>query len=213
MYLLLGSPSSEHVAALFSSEHGLVSHLSWNVPKGAQTDLVERVGVLLDTERVDAAELQGLVVLTGPGSFSFSRTGVVAANTFRFAQGVSAVGLDCLQWGVLLARVRGVAASARVVSALSTMHDSWFIGEGVVGSVGLPELVYERISASELEKRASGAVLVADHHQSASYTFSATSMEELELLIPQLIQLPFSNEDIEPRYIVDPNIGSLQPKG
>ena len=209
MYLLLGSPDRRHLLGLFEGD-AFVSSDAWTVPEGEQTDLAERADAMLRANDVAWADLEGIVVVTGPGSFSFSRTGVTIANAFRFANDLPLLGVSVLQLGALAVRAKGEPADTTALSVMPTMHGSWFAGEGQAGESGLPELRCERLSEKELIERAGGFTSVGEgisSFVSGATDFDWHDSKQLEPLLVPLSSCSFEKDEVEPEYILSPSIG------
>ena len=49
-----------------------------------QEDLVRELGIFFKKEKMQSAEIKAVLAISGPGSFSASRAGIVLANSFNF---------------------------------------------------------------------------------------------------------------------------------
>jgi tRNA threonylcarbamoyl adenosine modification protein YeaZ len=115
-------------------------------PKGfvQGREIVARVRELLDVHGLRAADVGGIAVGIGPGSFTGTRVGVTAAKSLAFALRVPAVGVSSLE--VLAATVRklepGVAGGrgADIVTVLDARR-SRFYGARFRAGAGGPGLL------------------------------------------------------------------------
>lgn len=80
----------------------LVAELTWQVGQRHSTELLERIEWLLAASRVTMADLTGVAVALGPGSFNGVRVALATAKSLAFARGVPLYGvptLDVIAWG------------------------------------------------------------------------------------------------------------------
>lgn len=85
-----------------ADDRRLIAELTWQVGQRHSTELLERIEWLLATSRVTMADLTGVAVALGPGSFNGVRVGLATAKSLAFARGLPLVGvptLDVIAWG------------------------------------------------------------------------------------------------------------------
>lgn len=94
---LVTPPSAES-----GDEARLVAELTWRVGQRHSTELLERLQWLLASAHVTMADLTGIAVALGPGSFNGVRVALATAKSLAFARNVPLTGtptLDVIAWG------------------------------------------------------------------------------------------------------------------
>jgi len=107
MLLALDTSTSYASIALVHEGRTLVE-LDWEVGRNHSAELLPRLDWLLAQRGITPAQLDGIAVATGPGSFNGVRVAVAAAKSLAFALGVPLSGhptLDVIAWGE--SQVRG----------------------------------------------------------------------------------------------------------
>lgn len=107
MALLLSLESSTQVCSVALHQHGkLISHRQIQEPRKAASLLAVGIQQVLAESKVSAAELQGVVVTSGPGSFTGLRIGVATAKGICLALNIPLMAintLDLLAWQASIA--------------------------------------------------------------------------------------------------------------
>ena len=88
-------------------------------------ELVPMIHQLLDRAEIRPADLEGIAVGLGPGSYTGLRVGVMAAKTLAYATGAAVVGLDSLE---LLAR-NAPAEASRISVVLDAQRGDVHLAE------------------------------------------------------------------------------------
>ncbi len=212
MELLLGSPHRTHVLALLDAGE-IRAFERWEADEHGEGGLPERAAAFLKTHQLTFEDLKGLVVVTGPGSYTFSRGGVVTANTFRFVHQLPLLALNRLQLAFLAARVTGQLAHQQALAVIRTIHDSFFTATGAIGAEGMPKLTYARLNQEQLVERVQGKILLAEAAildvEAATLLFQWDQPGDLTRMISLFDRLPRQQTDAEPCYLVEPNIKKL----
>ena len=93
MYLLTNSaqPDSAYVALADSKGVIVVKKIAGN--EGKRPVLLKEIDAMLLQHDLTPQQLKGVIVVTGPGHFSFLRTGIVIANTFGWVLNIPVVGV------------------------------------------------------------------------------------------------------------------------
>ena len=94
---LVTPPSAESGA-----EARLLAELTWRVGQRHSTELLERLEWLLASAHATMADLTGIAVALGPGSFNGVRVALATAKSLAFARNVPLTGtptLDVIAWG------------------------------------------------------------------------------------------------------------------
>lgn len=115
--------------ALYTPE-GVLGEVQWAAGRNQTTALLAEIDRLLAQAGLGVADLGGVAVATGPGSFNGLRVGMSAAKGLVFARGLPLVGVPTLDataypHGGAGRPVRAVLAAGRgrLVSALYRWHD------------------------------------------------------------------------------------------
>lgn len=101
--MLLAFDTSTSVASVaLVDDTRLVAELTWQVGQRHSTELLERLEWLLAASRVTMADLTGIAVALGPGSFNGVRVALATAKSLAFARSTPLYGvptLDITAWG------------------------------------------------------------------------------------------------------------------
>ncbi len=106
MLLALDTSTSTASVALVDGERTR-AELCWEVGQRHSTELLQRLDWLFDTQKITPAQLDGVAVATGPGSFNGVRVAVSTAKSLAFALRTPLYAvptLDVLGWGCHLAQ-------------------------------------------------------------------------------------------------------------
>jgi len=93
MYLFIHAPDREHTFFLLARNGKISARSKPKFRDGKMADLLKYVHALLSKQSVFPSQLKGVVVLSGPGQFSFLRSGIIIANTFAWALRIPVVGI------------------------------------------------------------------------------------------------------------------------
>ena len=94
MYLFISTTAPDAASLiLVDSNSVLIEKVSLPYLESQRADVLIEVEKLLVNHDVKPKDLTGIVVVTGPGHFSYLRTGIVIANTFAFALNIPVVGI------------------------------------------------------------------------------------------------------------------------
>ena len=95
MYLVIDTISKESLVVL--GEKGrLVGKIVWSSDFNQSEELLVKIDKLLEKGGVERKDLTGVVVVSGPGSYTGIRVGVSTGNALGFALGVPVVGVSYL---------------------------------------------------------------------------------------------------------------------
>ncbi|MFN8475960.1 MAG: tRNA (adenosine(37)-N6)-threonylcarbamoyltransferase complex dimerization subunit type 1 TsaB [Anaerolineae bacterium] len=131
--MLLAIDTASHLAGIaLYDENGVAAEHSWTSRAHHTVDLVPNIVTLLKQQGLTAADLTGLAVGLGPGSFTGLRIGLSVAKGFALAQNLPLVGVPSLYaiayahaaWpGPLWAMI--AAGRGRFAGALFRPGESW----------------------------------------------------------------------------------------
>lgn len=95
--MILAIDTASHVAAIaLYDEDGVAAEHSWTSRAHHTVDLMPNIVTLLQQQRVTPADLSGLAVGRGPGSFTGLRIGLSVVKGLALAQGIPVVGVSSL---------------------------------------------------------------------------------------------------------------------
>ncbi len=98
MILALRTDKPEAELYLYDATHQLCDSYSWQAHRELSTTLLEKIEALLQAYSLGQADIKGLIVYEGPGSFTGLRIGITVANTLAYAWKVPIVGSTGEQW-------------------------------------------------------------------------------------------------------------------
>ena len=105
MILVLDTATRSPVVAIARFDGVIVAERRWRSHHRHGEELLERVDEALDEARVARRELTGVVVGTGPGSFTGLRIGLATAKTIAYSLGIPIAGVSStLALGLAAAR-------------------------------------------------------------------------------------------------------------
>jgi tRNA threonylcarbamoyladenosine biosynthesis protein TsaB len=87
--------STDRAAIALATEHGVVVH-SWAAARAQTTTVLPEIDRLVREAHMTPADVTGLVVATGPGTFTGLRVGLAIAKGIVAASGVPLVGIPTL---------------------------------------------------------------------------------------------------------------------
>lgn len=93
MYLFIHAAEREKTYILLHDGCTVIARVRPKFQQGKTADLLKHVDALLKKKNVQLAQLKGIVVLSGPGQFSFLRSSIIIANTFAWALHIPVVGI------------------------------------------------------------------------------------------------------------------------
>src|SRR5947209_3412546 len=96
MLLLALDTSTRQASLALCAEDTLLGEYTWHVGNNHSVELLERIQRLMAECRTALAEIDGVVVATGPGSFNGLRVAVATAKALAFALQKPIVGVSTL---------------------------------------------------------------------------------------------------------------------
>lgn len=131
--MILAVDTASHVAglALYDAD-GVAAEHTWTSRAHHTVDLMPNIVTLLRQHRMEVADLTGLAVGIGPGSFTGLRIGMSVAKGLAFARGLPLVGVPSLHALAYAHRERGLptwaliaAGRGRLAAALFPAAGAW----------------------------------------------------------------------------------------
>jgi tRNA threonylcarbamoyladenosine biosynthesis protein TsaB len=96
-YLCINSSSSDCVIALFGNDQE-ISYISWNAHRTLADEIFIKIEQLLNTANLSYDDIDGLVIYSGPGSFTGLRISHTVFNTLAYSLHIPIVGSDSHEW-------------------------------------------------------------------------------------------------------------------
>lgn len=94
MYLFINSATPDQGALwLVSPQGSMVTRATLACETKKRANVLKEIDTLLIQQGVLTKDLKGVCVITGPGHFSYLRTGIVIANTFGYILSVPVTGI------------------------------------------------------------------------------------------------------------------------
>lgn len=95
MYLIINSSQPDFAfVALADKKSGVVFLKKVASKNGKRPVLLKEIDAMFLKKNLTSKKIKGIVVATGPGHFSFLRTGIVIANTFGWVLNIPIVGIE-----------------------------------------------------------------------------------------------------------------------
>ncbi|HKI86384.1 MAG TPA: tRNA (adenosine(37)-N6)-threonylcarbamoyltransferase complex dimerization subunit type 1 TsaB [Thermoanaerobaculia bacterium] len=154
--------------------------------------LLARIDDLLETARWQLGDLDGLIGLAGPGSFTGTRVGL--ATLFGLHQGlkVPAVALPTTR---VLAQL-APRASRRVLAAVDALRDEWYVEEYSGEDLLRPQSTATLMRSHELARQESAAVI----------GFGVERLAALEPSSSLQIEPALALAPVAPSLLADPDV-------
>lgn len=93
MKLLAINTASETVTIALIVNNMIVKTVEWDNDRSLSKILLSRITELFEEAKIDIEAIDGVIVLSGPGSFTSLRIGVTVANTIAQTVSVKIVGI------------------------------------------------------------------------------------------------------------------------
>ena len=120
MLLLALDTSANYVSVALVSEVRTFAFFEEEMERGQAESLMVMIESLLQKAKKTMADVQGIAVTVGPGSFTGVRIGLAAARAFGLALGIPVFGVTCFEvWAYHLGR------ACKVV--LDSKRDDYFV--------------------------------------------------------------------------------------
>ena len=98
MILTIRTDKPEAEIGLYSSNGSQLRYKTWLAHRELSTTLLATIRDELQREHATFADLQGIVVFRGPGSFTGLRIGITTANAMSYGLAIPIVGSEGEHW-------------------------------------------------------------------------------------------------------------------
>lgn len=193
MILILDTATRTPVVALAGADGRLVAERHWESRHRHGEELLARLDEVLAEAGTKRQDLTGVVVGTGPGSFTGLRIGLATAKTIAYALSIPIVGISSTR-ALALAAVHADPGATKVTVALPAgaadryVH-SFRIVDGVPFAAKQPALVATPRKADELDGQQIGG-LAAALAQLGAIALSKGESADPAVLVPAYVALP-----------------------
>lgn len=144
MYLVINTIAKQSLVAL-GEDNKIVDKISWQSDYRQSEELLVKIDELFERNKIvmtgdisKCHELDGIVVVNGPGSYTGIRVGVATGNALGFTLKIPVVGMTCLD---ILANYAAsqVSGGGEIVALVKSIADKYYYG--VYKSVGEVKLI------------------------------------------------------------------------
>ncbi len=98
MILTIRSDDDNASVGLYSADGSELAKDTWEAGRALSSTLLPKIRQLLSSQNAGWEGITGIIVFSGPGSFTGLRIGVTVANTIAYARKVSIVGASGSDW-------------------------------------------------------------------------------------------------------------------
>jgi tRNA threonylcarbamoyladenosine biosynthesis protein TsaB len=97
MYLCINSSSSECFIGLYG-QNGQIAHITWDAHRTLADEIFIKIENLLGSNGLSYEDLQGLIICSGPGSFTGLRISHTVFNSLAYSLNIPIVGVVGDDW-------------------------------------------------------------------------------------------------------------------
>lgn len=94
MHLLIHSPNRDATYVALAKSEGVFDTEKYSAQANENMDLTIDIDTILKRNSTTPKDLNGIIVMTGPGSFAALRSGIVIANTMGQVLGIPVAGVS-----------------------------------------------------------------------------------------------------------------------
>jgi tRNA threonylcarbamoyladenosine biosynthesis protein TsaB len=193
MILVLDTATRSPVVALAATDGTLLAERHWQSRHRHGEELLARLDEVLVEAGASRSALSGVVVGTGPGSFTGLRIGLATAKTIAYALSIPIVGISSSR-ALALAAVRSDPDANKITVALPAgASDRYVHAFRVVGGMPIetkpPTLVATPPKTDEVDGEQIGG-LAAALAQLGAEALSAGTTHDPATLVPAYVALP-----------------------
>ncbi len=193
MILLLDTATRRPVVGLAADDGRLRAERTWESRHRHGEELLARLDEVLAQVGGHKQDLTGVVVGTGPGSFTGLRIGLATAKTIAYALAIPIVGVSSTRALTVAAAMANPALHEVTVALPAGAADRYVhrftVSGGVPVEIGQPELVATPPAADELDGEQI-AGLAAALAQLGAAALQGGQTDDPQLLVPAYVALP-----------------------
>jgi tRNA threonylcarbamoyladenosine biosynthesis protein TsaB len=99
--MILALKTDQPEAELWLISNGkMIDHYSWVAHRELSSSLMLKIEQLLKSNQTSKEYLSGIIVYTGPGSFTGLRIGVATANSIAYGLNIPVSGISSHDWSI-----------------------------------------------------------------------------------------------------------------
>lgn len=95
MYLFINTTQKESIIMFFQDEN-IIDFYIWESSNNQSEELLVNINKVIKSNNKSLKDLKGIVVITGPGSYTGIRVGVATANALAFSLNIKILGMNML---------------------------------------------------------------------------------------------------------------------
>lgn len=84
MNLFIDTISTPAYICLFDENRSIINHISWDIKWNESSTLIPKIDDLIKKNKLKYQDIENIVLINGPGSFTWVRTTVLAANSINY---------------------------------------------------------------------------------------------------------------------------------
>jgi tRNA threonylcarbamoyladenosine biosynthesis protein TsaB len=192
MNLVVDTATRTPVVSLASAEGKVIAERHWQSRHRHGEELLGRLDEVLSEIGASRGDITGVVVGTGPGSFTGLRIGMATAKTIAYALNIPIVGVSSTR-ALALAAATADGASQVVISLPAGAADRYIhrfrISDGLPAEVDGPQLVATPPTSDEIDGEGV-AGLAAALAQLGAAALQAGETDDPATLVPAYVALP-----------------------
>jgi tRNA threonylcarbamoyladenosine biosynthesis protein TsaB len=193
MILVLDTATRTPVVAIATANGTILAERRWESRHRHGEELIARLDEVLTEARANRRALTGVVVGTGPGSFTGLRIGLATAKTIAYALSVPTVGISSTRALALAAATADPGANKVTVTLAAGAADRYLHSFRVVDGMPIetkpPALVATPPKADERDGEQIGGLAAALARLGAD-ALSAGTTDDPATLVPAYVALP-----------------------
>ena len=123
MITLFIDTSFSDVSIALIKDKKLLSLIHEDIPNKHSVYTVEFISNIIKNNNLKVEDINEIIVVNGPGSFTGIRIGVTIAKTFAYLRNIKIKEITSL-----LARALSTSSSTYILSLVDAMHDNYYLG-------------------------------------------------------------------------------------
>ena len=194
MITLLIDTSSKDVSIAIYNDHKILSSITKSIPNEHSVYTVSFIETVLKEAKLTPKEIEKIMVVAGPGSFTGLRIGVTIAKVYAYLQNIEIIPISSLKMRALS------LAHDNCLSIIDAHHNNYYIGlYNNDNQEIIPEQFIKKEKVLEIIKKYK-PIIISD--EKGSINDISYPKQELNLL--KIIEYYQNNPSLNP-HLVNPN--------